>query len=128
MGVPAHDKRDYIFAQYFDLLTLPVIESSVLIEEGPYEEPEGKMINSDFLNGLSVAEAAEKVVEKLTQKRIGRYKVNYRLQDPIFSRQRYWGEPFPIYYKEDGLPYALSEDQLPLVLPEVSSYKPNKYW
>ncbi len=126
MGVPAHDKRDYIFAQSFDLLTLPVIESAILIEDGPYEEAKGKMINSDFLNGLSVPEAAEKVMQKLTQKRIGSYKVNYRLQDPIFSRQRYWGEPFPIYYKEDGLPYALSQDQLPLVLPDVTSYKPNK--
>ena len=126
MGVPAHDKRDYTFAQSFDLLTLPVIESSMLIEEGPYEEAKGKMINSDFLNGLSVPEAAEKAVQKLTQIRIGRYKVHYRLQDPIFSRQRYWGEPFPIFYKENGLPYALSQDQLPLVLPEVSSYKPSK--
>ncbi len=126
MGVPAHDKRDYTFAQSFDLLTLPVIESTILIEDGPYELPEGTMINSDFLNGLSVAEAAEKVMEKLTQKRIGKYKINYRLQDPIFSRQRYWGEPFPIYYKEDGLPYALSPDQLPLLLPAVSSYKPNQ--
>lgn len=126
MGVPAHDKRDYIFAQSFDLLTLPVIESTILIEDGPYEEAEGKMINSDFLNGLSVPAAAEKVMQKLTQKKIGRSKVHYRLQDPIFSRQRYWGEPFPIYYKADGLPYALSQDQLPLLLPEVSSYKPNQ--
>ncbi|CAH2559948.1 leucine--tRNA ligase [Cardinium endosymbiont of Oedothorax gibbosus] len=126
MGVPAHDKRDYIFAQSFDLLILPVIESTILIKDGPYETPKGRMINSDFLNGLSVPEAVEKVMQQLTQKTVGRYKVNYRLQDPIFSRQRYWGEPFPIYYKEDGLPYALSEDQLPLVLPEVSSYQPNK--
>ncbi|MGI2257375.1 leucine--tRNA ligase [Candidatus Cardinium hertigii] len=125
MGVPAHDRRDYIFAQSFDLLTLPVIESALLIEDGPYEAAEGKMINSDFLNGLSVPEAAEKVMEKLIQNKIGESKVNYRLQDPIFSRQRYWGEPFPIYYKEDGLPYALSQEQLPLLLPEVSSYKPN---
>lgn len=126
MGVPAHDKRDYIFAQSFDLLILPVIESTMLVEDGPYEAPTGRMINSDFLNGFSVPEAAEKVMQQLTQKRIGRHKVNYRLQDPIFSRQRYWGEPFPIYYKENGLPYALAQDQLPLVLPEVSSYKPNK--
>ncbi|AXI24139.1 leucine--tRNA ligase [Cardinium endosymbiont of Sogatella furcifera] len=126
MGVPAHDKRDYIFAQSFDLLTLPVIESTVLIEDGPYEAPEGKMINSDFLNGLSVSEAAKKAVQILTQKKIGRYKVNYRLQDPIFSRQRYWGEPFPIYYKDNGLPYPLAASQLPLVLPAVSSYTPNQ--
>ena len=126
MGVPAHDKRDYIFAQSFDLLTLPVIESNILVEDGPYEAAQGKMINSDFLNGLSVPEAVEKVMKKFMEKRIGKYKVNYRLQDPIFSRQRYWGEPFPIYYKEDKLPYALSEDELPLLLPEVSSYKPNK--
>lgn len=126
MGVPAHDSRDYIFAQSFDLLALPVIESDMLLEDGPYEEPQGTMINSDFLNGLSVPEACEKAIQKLTEKRIGKHKVCYKLHDPIFSRQRYWGEPLPIYYKEDGLPYALSEDQLPLVLPEVTSYLPNK--
>lgn len=126
MGVPAHDNRDYVFAQSFDLLTLPVIENNILVEDGPYEEPKGKMINSAFLNGLSVPEAFEKVIQSLTQKRIGNYKVQYRLQDPIFSRQRYWGEPLPIYYKQDGLPYALSEHKLPLLLPKVNSYEPNK--
>ncbi|ROT46909.1 leucine--tRNA ligase [Candidatus Cardinium hertigii] len=126
MGVPAHDSRDYVFAQSFDLLAFPVIESNIFVEDGPYEEPKGRLINSDFLNGLSVPEAFEKIIANLTQKRIGKFKVNYRLQDPIFSRQRYWGEPLPIYYKEDQLPYPLAEDQLPLLLPNVSSYQPNK--
>ncbi|TDG94922.1 Leucine--tRNA ligase [Cardinium endosymbiont of Culicoides punctatus] len=126
MGVPAHDRRDFAFAQSFDLLSIPVIENDMLLEDGPYEEFHGTMINSDFLDGSSVSEAFEKIIEKLTQKRIGRFKISYKLHDPIFSRQRYWGEPLPIYYKKDGLPYALSEDQLPLTLPEVSSYLPSK--
>jgi len=125
MGVPAHDAKDYMFAQFFELLALPVITSNLLLEEGPYEGKEGVMVNSAFLNGLSVDIASERIIQELVRKNIGRYQVHYKLKDPVFSRQRYWGEPFPIYYKEDGLPYALSADQLPLVLPEVSSYKPN---
>lgn len=127
MGVPAHDKRDYIFAQNFNLPILPVIEPTKLTEQPCYEGSNGKMIHSEFLDGLSVSEAVEMVIKKLTQTNIGTAKINYRLQDPIFSRQRYWGEPFPIYYKEDGIPYPLELDQLPLVLPEVSSYQPNKF-
>ena len=126
MGVPAHDSRDYTFAQSFDLLVLPIIESDMLVEDGPYESIQGKMINSDFLNGLSALEARKKIIAQLIKKRIGTSQINYKIQDPVFSRQRYWGEPVPIYYKSDGLPYSLPEDQLPLLLPAVSSYQPQR--
>ncbi|WP_419241646.1 leucine--tRNA ligase [Cardinium endosymbiont of Nabis limbatus] len=126
MGVPAHNSRDYLFAQSFKLPSLSVIKSDKPLEDGRYEATEGTLINSSFLNGLSVPMAFANIIQELVRKKIGKYKINYKVRDPIFSRQRYWGEPFPIYYKEDGLPYALSEDQLPLVLPEVSSYQPNK--
>ncbi len=126
MGVPAHDSRDYLFAQTFELLILPVIKNNGSLEEGPYEGKEGIMINSSFLTGLSVPVAFQRILEEITKKQIGKYKVHYKLHDPIFSRQRYWGEPFPICYKTDGLPQPLSPDQLPLTLPEVSSYQPNK--
>ncbi|MDD9140080.1 MAG: leucine--tRNA ligase [Candidatus Cardinium sp.] len=126
MGVPAHSRQDYLFAQSFKLPSLPVIKSDNSLESEPYEGTEGKLINASFLNGLSVPMAFASIIQELVRKKIGKYKINYKVRDPIFSRQRYWGEPFPIYYKEDGLPYALSEDQLPLVLPEVSSYQPNK--
>ncbi|MBX9889983.1 MAG: leucine--tRNA ligase [Amoebophilaceae bacterium] len=127
MGVPAHDNRDYTFAQAFKLPVMAVIESNKPPEAGAYEAQEGIMINSSLLNGLSVPMAFERIIQELTQKGIGNYRVRYKVRDPIFSRQRYWGEPFPIYYKEDGLPYALAEDQLPLVLPAVNNYKPNQF-
>lgn len=125
MGVPMHDRRDYVFAQSFELLSLPVIEHDTKVEDDVYEGKEGKMINSMFLNGLSVQQACGVITQKLVDQRIGKRKVNYKLQDTVFSRQRYWGEPFPIFYKDNGFPYAMDENQLPLVLPQIDSYKPN---
>lgn len=125
MGVPAHDKRDDNFAKTFGLPTLQIIKPKIPVENGPYEGMLGEMINSEFLNGLSVTEAFENIVQQLIQRQLGKFKIHYKLQDPIFSRQRYWGEPIPIYYKADGLPYALSTDQLPLELPNITNYQPN---
>jgi leucyl-tRNA synthetase len=122
MAVPAHDSRDYAFAKHFNLPIIPLIEGADVSEES-FDAKEGKMINSGFLNGMEVKEAIQAMKEYITNTGIGRVKVNYRLRDAIFSRQRYWGEPFPIYYK-DGMPYTLPEDKLPLELPEVKDFKP----
>ena len=122
MAVPAHDSRDYAFAKHFNLPIIPLIEGADVSEES-FDAKEGKMINSGFLNGLEVKEAIQAMKEYITNTGIGRVKVNYRLRDAIFSRQRYWGEPFPIYYK-DEMPYTLPEEALPLQLPEVSDFKP----
>lgn len=122
MAVPASDIRDYNFAKHFDLPIVEVIAGGN-IEEGPYEGKEGKMINSGSLDGLEVKEAMEKAIEQLEEWRIGKGKIMYRMRDAIFSRQRYWGEPFPVYFKND-IPYLLPEEELPLVLPEVDAYKP----
>ena len=122
MAVPAHDSRDYAFAKHFNLPIIPLIEGADVSEES-FDAKEGKMINSGFLNGMEVKEAIQAMKEYITNTGIGRVKVNYRLRDAIFSRQRYWGEPFPVYYK-DGMPYTLPEDKLPLELPEVSDFKP----
>ena len=122
MAVPAHDSRDYAFAKHFNLPIIPLIEGADVSEES-YDAKEGKMINSGFLNGMEVKDAIQAMKEYITNTGIGRVKVNYRLRDAIFSRQRYWGEPFPVYYK-DGMPYTLPEDKLPLELPEVKDFKP----
>ncbi len=122
MAVPAHDSRDYAFAKHFNLPIIPLIEGADVSEES-FDAKEGKMINSGFLNGMEVKEAIQAMKEYITNTGIGRVKVNYRLRDAIFSRQRYWGEPFPVYYK-DGMPYTLPEDKLPLELPEVTDFKP----
>jgi leucyl-tRNA synthetase len=124
MAVPAHDSRDYAFAKHFNLPIIPLIEGADVSEES-FDAKEGKMMNSGFLNGMEVKEAIQAMKEYITNTGIGRVKVNYRLRDAIFSRQRYWGEPFPIYYK-DGMPYTLPEEALPLVLPEVSDFKPTE--
>ncbi len=124
MAVPAHDSRDYEFARYFDLPVIEVVSGGD-ISEGSHDNPEGTLINSGFLNGLDVENAIAKTIEELEKEKIGQGKVNYRLRDAIFSRQRYWGEPFPVYYI-DGVPYVLDEGQLPLVLPEVDSYLPTE--
>ena len=122
MAVPAHDSRDYAFAKHFNLPIIPLIEGADVSEES-FDAKEGKMINSGFLNGMEVKDAIQAMKEYITNTGIGRVKVNYRLRDAIFSRQRYWGEPFPVYYK-DGMPYTLPEECLPLELPEVKDFKP----
>ncbi len=124
MAVPAHDSRDYAFAKHFNLPIIPLIEGADVSEES-FDAKEGKMINSGFLNGMEVKEAIQAMKEYITNTGLGRVKVNYRLRDAIFSRQRYWGEPFPVYYK-DGMPYTLPEECLPLELPEVSDFKPTE--
>ena len=126
MAVPAHDSRDYAFARKFNLPVIPLIEGADVSEES-FDAKEGIVCNScgpDLdLNGLTVKEAIAKTKQHIAEKGIGRVKVNYRLRDAIFSRQRYWGEPFPVYYK-DGIAYLMDESALPLLLPEVSSYLP----
>ena len=124
MAVPAHDSRDYAFAKHFNLPIIPLIEGADVNEQS-FDAKEGVMMNSGFLNGLQVKEAIAKMKKYITNTGIGRVKVNYRLRDAVFSRQRYWGEPFPIYYKQ-GMPYTLPEDCLPLLLPEVSDFKPTE--
>ena len=124
MAVPAHDSRDYAFARHFNLPIIPLIEGADVSEES-YDAKEGVVCNSGFLNGLQVKEAIAKMKEYITEKGLGQVKVNYRLRDAIFSRQRYWGEPFPVYYK-DGMPYMLDESKLPLELPEIDKYLPTE--
>ena len=122
MAVPAHDSRDYVFAKTFNLPIVPIIEGCDVSEQS-FDAKEGKMCNSGFLNGMDVKEAIERAKDYVEEKGLGRRKTNFRLRDAIFSRQRYWGEPFPIYYK-DGIPTPLPESALPLELPEIESFKP----
>lgn len=128
MAVPAHDSRDYAFAKKFDLSIIPLIEGADVSEES-FDAKSGKMINSASdeldLNGMEVKDAIAATKKFIEEKGIGKVKVNYRLRDAIFSRQRYWGEPFPVYYK-DGIPHMLDVDQLPLMLPEVDKYLPTE--
>ena len=122
MAVPAHDSRDYVFAKKFGLPIVPIIEGCDVSEES-FDAKEGKMCNSGFLDGMEVKQAIEAAKDYVEAKGLGRRKTNYRLRDAIFSRQRYWGEPFPIYFK-DGIPTPLPLDKLPLTLPEISEFKP----
>ncbi len=128
MAVPAHDSRDYAFARHFDLPVIPLIEGADVSEES-FDAKEGRMINSDGpelnLNGMEVKDAIAATKRFIEEKGIGKVKTNYRLRDAIFSRQRYWGEPFPVYYK-DGIPYMFDESQLPLQLPEIDKYLPTE--
>ena len=134
MAVPAHDSRDYAFAKHFNLPIIPLIEGADVSEES-FDAKEGVVTNSPAegkesmdgfsLNGLTVKEAIAKTKQFVTEKGIGRVKVNYRLRDAIFSRQRYWGEPFPVYYKQ-GMPYMIPEECLPLELPEIDKYEPTE--
>ena len=123
MAVPAHDSRDYAFAKKFGLPIIPLIEGCDVSEQS-FDAKDGIMCNSGFLDGMTVKEAIEAAKDYVEAHGLGRRKVNYRLRDAIFSRQRYWGEPFPIYYK-DGIPTPLPESELPLRLPEIDSYKPS---
>ena len=134
MAVPAHDSRDYAFAKHFNLPIIPLIEGADVSEES-FDAKEGTVLNSPVagkqtldgfsLNGLTVKEAIAATKKFVTEKGMGRVKVNYRLRDAIFSRQRYWGEPFPVYYK-DGMPQMVPEECLPLELPEIETYKPTE--
>ena len=128
MAVPAHDSRDYAFARHFNLPIIPLIEGCD-VSEASFDAKEGKMINSQGeelnLNGLEVKEAIAATKKYISEKGIGKVKVNYRLRDAIFSRQRYWGEPFPVYYK-DGIPCMMDESKLPLLLPEVDKFLPTE--
>ena len=135
MAVPAHDSRDYAFAKFFNLPIVPLIEGADVSEES-FDAKEGIVINSPAegkeaalegfsLNGLTVKEAIAKTKKFVSERGIGRVKVNYRLRDAIFSRQRYWGEPFPVYYKK-GMPYMVPTDCLPLKLPEIDKYEPTE--
>ena len=131
MAVPAHDSRDFAFARYFNLPIRQVVVPSGEEASDPQtwndsrDSKEGTMINSGPITGLNVKEAIKKTAEYITDNNIGRVKTNYRLRDAIFSRQRYWGEPFPVYYK-NNLPYMLDESQLPLTLPEIDKYLPTE--
>ena len=124
MAVPAHDSRDYAFAKHFNLPVVPLIEGCD-VSESSFDAKEGIMCNSGFLNGLTVKEAIPAAIDYVEKHGIGHRKVNYRLRDAIFSRQRYWGEPFPVYFK-DGIATPISLDQLPLQLPEVDKFLPTE--
>ncbi len=124
MAVPGHDARDYAFAKYFDLEIKEVVAGGDLSKES-YDAKEGLIVNSDFLNGLNVKEAIKKSIDVISYDGHGEKRVNYRLRDAVFGRQRYWGEPIPIYYK-NGIPYPLPESELPLVLPEVDKFLPTE--
>lgn len=124
MAVPGHDSRDHAFARHFDLPVIEVVTGGD-VTEGAHDDKQGTIINSDFINDMNVPDAIREITRRLEQKGIGESKVNYRLRDAIFSRQRYWGEPFPVYYK-DGIPYVLPEEELPLELPPVDSYLPTE--
>ena len=122
MAVPAHDSRDWAFARHFGLEVIPVVEGGD-IEKESYDAKEGKLINSELINGMDVKEAIEFMFAEVERRGLGKRLVNYRLRDAIFSRQRYWGEPFPIYYKDD-VAYRLSDEQLPLTLPPIENFGP----
>ena len=124
MAVPAHDSRDYAFARTFDLPIIPLIEGCD-VSESSFDAKDGIMCNSGFLNGMTVKEAIPAAIEYVEKNGLGHRKINYRLRDAIFSRQRYWGEPFPVYFK-DGIATPMPEDKLPLQLPEVDKYMPTE--
>ena len=131
MAVPAHDSRDFAFARHYNLPVVQVVNkpgheaTDPATWEESFDSKEGIMINSGFIDGMQVKQAISSVIRETEKRGIGTGKINFRLRDAIFSRQRYWGEPFPVYYK-DGMPYTLPEDQLPLLLPEVDAYLPTE--
>jgi len=124
MAVPAHDSRDYAFAKHFQLPVVPLIDGCDVSQES-FDAKEGIMINSGFLNGMTVKQAIPAAIDEVEKRGLGYRKINFRLRDAIFSRQRYWGEPFPVYYR-DAMPYTLNEEELPLELPEVDKFLPTE--
>lgn len=128
MAVPAHDSRDYRFAKHFNLPIKQVIQPPVEwdFSKQSYDEKNGICINSDFLNGLSVKDAIQKCIEEVENRKIGKRVVNYKLRDAVFGRQRYWGEPIPIYYDENNIPKPVDEKDLPIELPEIDKYLPTE--
>jgi len=124
MAVPAHDSRDFAFAKQFNLPIIQVVGGAD-IESESYDDKSGKMINSGIIDGMEVLEAIQKIISEIEKREIGKRKVNFRLRDAIFSRQRYWGEPFPVYFK-NKIAYTLPESELPLLLPEVDAFKPTE--
>lgn len=131
MAVPAHDSRDFAFARHFNLPIIQVVvppemeESDTATWEDSNDAKEGTMVNSEFLNGLPVPEAIEKTKQEIEKRELGNVQVNFRLRDAIFSRQRYWGEPFPVYFR-DGIPYLMEDSELPLELPDVDKFLPTE--
>lgn len=127
MAVPAHDTRDFAFAKHFSLPIKQVVETPADwdLSKSAYDEKKGKILNSDFLNGLEVADAIKKCTEQVEKNGFGKGQINFRLRDAVFGRQRYWGEPIPVYYK-DGIPCVMDESELPLTLPEVDKYLPTE--
>ncbi len=127
MAVPAHDERDHAFAKHFGLEIKQVIETPAdwNIQEKSFDSKDSRCINSDFINGLQTKEAIKKIVEEVEKRKIGEGKINFRLRDAVFGRQRYWGEPIPIYY-ENGIPKPVDEKDLPVILPEVDKYLPTE--
>ena len=125
MAVPSGDQRDWLFAKHFNLPVIQILDAQKDIEHEADATKEGKYINSDFINGMTYQEAIPALTEKLEQLKAGKAKIQYRMRDAIFGRQRYWGEPVPVYFK-DGLPYLIDEKDLPLVLPEVDKYLPTE--
>ena len=124
MAVPSGDQRDYLFAKHFNLPIVPIIDiQNIETEADPTKE--GRYINSDFINGMTYQEAVETVIARLEEMGAGKARINYRMRDAIFGRQRYWGEPVPVYFK-DGLPYLIDEQDLPLLLPEIDKYLPTE--
>ncbi|MDD3875902.1 MAG: leucine--tRNA ligase [Bacteroidales bacterium] len=124
MAVPAHDSRDYAFAKHFNIPIIEVVSGGNIAEES-YDAKEGTLINSDFINGMQVKEAMNEVIDRVEKNKIGEKQINFRLRDAIFSRQRFWGEPFPVYYK-NGVPHVLNVNELPLELPEVDAFLPTE--
>jgi leucyl-tRNA synthetase len=124
MAVPSGDQRDYVFAKHFNLPIIPISDSQDISEEADPNK-DGKYINSDFINGMTYQEAVPALIERLENLKLGKAKINFRMRDAIFGRQRYWGEPVPVYFK-DGLPHLIKEKELPLLLPEVDKYLPTE--
>ena len=124
MAVPSGDQRDYVFAKHFNLPIIPISDSQNIEEEADPNK-DGKYINSGFINGMTYQEAVPALISKLEGLKLGKAKINFRMRDAIFGRQRYWGEPVPVYFKND-LPYLIKEEELPLLLPEVDKYLPTE--